>query len=125
MAELRFTEEHEWIRIDGNEGTIGISDYAQEQLGDIVYVELPAVGSSLFQGDEAAVVESVKAASEIYAPVAGEVTAVNDELNGDPGIVNQDSMGAGWFIKMKVENTSQLSELMTEQTYKDMVEGLK
>ena len=125
MAELRFTEEHEWIRIDGNEGTIGISDYAQEQLGDIVYVELPAVGTSLFQGDEAAVVESVKAASEIYAPVAGEVTAVNDELNGDPGIVNQDSMGAGWFIKMKVENTSQLSELMTEQTYKDMVEGLK
>ncbi|HIF10407.1 MAG TPA: glycine cleavage system protein GcvH [Sneathiellales bacterium] len=125
MAELRFTEEHEWIRIDGNEGTIGISDYAQEQLGDIVYVELPAVGASLFQGDEAAVVESVKAASEIYAPVAGEVTAVNDELNGDPGIVNQDSMGAGWFIKMKVENTSQLSELMTEQTYKDMVEGLK
>jgi glycine cleavage system H protein len=125
MAELRFTEEHEWIRIDGNEGTIGISDYAQEQLGDIVYVELPAVGASLFQGDEAAVVESVKAASEIYAPVAGEVTAVNDELNGDPGIVNQDSMGAGWFIKMKVENTSQLSDLMTEQTYKDMVEGLK
>ena len=125
MVELRFTEEHEWILVDGNEGTIGISDYAQEQLGDIVYVELPAVGASLDQGDEAAVVESVKAASEIYAPISCEILEVNDELNGDPGMVNRDAMGAGWFIKIKIEDTSQLSELMFEQDYKDMVEGLK
>jgi len=124
MAELRYTEEHEWIRVDGDEGTIGISEYAQEQLGDIVYVELPSVGTSLDQGDEAAVVESVKAASEIYAPIGGEVTEANDELNGDPGIVNRDAMGAGWFIKIKVEDASQLGALMSEQDYKDMIEGL-
>ena len=125
MTELKFTEDHEWILVDGDTGTIGISHYAQEQLGDIVYVELPAVGASLGQGDEAAVVESVKAASEIYAPVDGEVTDVNDDLNGDPGIVNRDAMGAGWFLKIKIENASQLSELMSEQDYKDMVGGLE
>ncbi len=125
MAELRYTEEHEWIRVDSDEGTIGISEYAQEQLGDIVYVELPSIGTSLDQGDEAAVVESVKAASEIYAPIGGEVTEANDELNGDPGMVNRDAMGAGWFIKIKVEDASQLGVLMSEQDYKDMVEGLK
>ncbi len=124
MVEVRFTEEHEWISVDGDTGTIGISDYAQGQLGDIVYVELPEVGLALDQGDEAAVVESVKAASEVYAPVTGEVTDVNDDLNGDPGLVNRDAQGDGWFLKIKVNDPSQLSELMTEQDYKDMVEGL-
>ena len=124
MVKLRFTEEHEWISVDGDEGTIGISDYAQEQLGDIVYIELPEVGTAFDKGDEAAVVESVKAASEIYAPADGEVSEINDELKGDPGIVNRDARGAGWFLKIKLSDVSQLDGLMTEQDYRDMVEGL-
>jgi glycine cleavage system H protein len=124
MTELKYTEDHEWISVDGDEGTIGISDYAQEQLGDIVYVELPEVGATLAQGDEAVVVESVKAASEIYAPVSGEVTEINDDLNGDPGMVNRDARGGGWFLKIKMDDPSQLAELMTDADYKDMVEGL-
>jgi glycine cleavage system H protein len=124
MSDLKFTEEHEWISVEGDVGTIGISDYAQGQLGDIVYVELPAVGADFDPGDEAAVVESVKAASEIYAPVAGEVVEVNNELNGDPGLVNRDAMGAGWFLKIKISDPSKLADLMTADAYKDMVEGL-
>ncbi len=124
MTELRFTEDHEWIRVDGDEGTIGISEYAQEQLGDIVYVELPEVGATFEVGDEAAVVESVKAASEIYAPVAGEVTEVNDDLNSDPGLVNRDARGDGWFLKINIGDPSPLAGLMTEADYKDMIEGL-
>lgn len=124
MTELRYTEEHEWISVDGDEGTIGISDYAQEQLGDIVYIELPEVGAEFSKGDEAAVVESVKAASEIYAPADGEVSEVNTDLNGDPALVNRDASGAGWFLKLKLSNPSQMEELMTEAEYKDMVEGL-
>lgn len=125
MTELRFTEDHEWIRVDGDEGTIGISEYAQEQLGDIVYVELPEVGATFEVGDEAAVVESVKAASEIYAPVAGEVTEVNDDLNSDPGLVNRDARGDGWFLKINIGDPSPLAGLMTEADYKDMIEGLE
>jgi glycine cleavage system H protein len=125
MTELRFTEDHEWIRVDGDEGTIGISEYAQEQLGDIVYVELPEVGATFEVGDEAAVVESVKAASEIYAPVAGEVTKVNDNLNSDPGLVNRDARGDGWFLKINIGDPSPLAGLMTEADYKDMIEGLE
>lgn len=124
MTELRYTEEHEWISVDGDEGTIGISVYAQEQLGDIVYIELPEVGAEFDKGDEAAVVESVKAASEIYAPVGGEVSEINTELNGDPALVNRDARGAGWFLKLKLSDPSQLEDLMTEQDYKDMIEGL-
>ncbi len=124
MTELRFTEEHEWISVEGDEGTIVISVYAQEQLGDIVYIELPEVGDEFNKGDEAAVVESVKAASEIYAPVGGEVSEINTELNGDPALVNRDARGAGWFLKLKLSDPSQLEDLMTEQDYKDMIGGL-
>src|SRR3990170_2874153 len=100
MSETRFTKDHEWIRLDGDIGTVGISDYAQTQLGDVVYVELPEIGKRVAQGEEAAVVESVKAASEIYAPMAGEVVEVNAGLNDNPALVNQDALGAGWFLKL-------------------------
>src|SRR5919199_1292085 len=100
MKSIRYTKDHEWIRIEGDSATVGISTYAQGQLGDIVYVELPAVGKRLAKGEEAAVVESVKAASEVYAPVAGEVTAVNTELDGNPAAVNADAEGSGWFLKL-------------------------
>src|SRR5690606_38661663 len=103
--------DHEWIRIEGDVATVGITDYAQEQLGDVVYVDLPAVGSSFTRGAEAAVVESVKAASEIYAPVAGEVVAVNDTLEGAPSTVNEDAQGRGWFLKLKVADAAELEEL--------------
>ena len=95
MANIRYTNDHEWIRLDGDIGTVGISDYAQTQLGDVVYVELPAIGKTIAKGDEAAIVESVKAASEVYAPVAGEVVAVNTELEGTPATVNEDAEGKG------------------------------
>ncbi len=124
MSETRFTKEHEWIRIDGDTAVIGITDYAQQQLGDVVYVELPAVGKALKKGDEAAVVESVKAASEVYAPVSGTVTAVNDALAGNPALVNQAAAGDGWFLKLKAANTGELAELMDETAYKKYLEGL-
>jgi len=124
MSEVRFTRDHEWIRIDGDVGTVGITDYAQEQLGDIVFVELPDVGKSLKKGDEAAVVESVKAASEIYAPVDGEVKEVNEALAETPGTVNTDPLGEGWFLKLTIKNSGQLDELMDESAYKDYVESL-
>ena len=113
----RYTRDHEWIRLEGDTAVVGISDYAQEQLGDIVYVELPPVGKKLDQGAEAAVVESVKAASEIYAPVAGEVVAINDALADEPGIVNQHPEGAGWFLKLKVSNPSDFDSLMDGEAY--------
>ena len=100
MSTTRYTKEHEWIRIDGEDAICGITDFAQEQLGDVVYVELPEVGRTVSQNEECAVVESVKAASEIYAPVAGEITAVNDVLGEEPGKVNEDAAGAGWFFKL-------------------------
>src|SRR3954454_25215875 len=102
MADLRFTEEHEWVRRDGDTVTVGITDYAQTQLGDVVYVELPSVGKALEKGKEAATVESVKPASEVYAPVSGEVVAVNDALTGEPAKVNQDAMGDGWFLQIRL-----------------------
>lgn len=121
---LKFTEDHEWVRVDGEIGTVGISDYAQEQLGDVVFVELPDIGKTIAKGDEAAVVESVKAASEVYAPVEGEVTAVNEALNDNPGLINSDAQGDGWFLKIKVTDASQLETLMDEAAYKTYVEGL-
>src|SRR5579862_1409441 len=101
MAEIRFTKDHEYIRLDGDTGTVGITDYAQSQLGDVVYVELPPVGKAVAKGEEAAVVESVKAASEIYAPVSGEIVAVNQALEATPATVNEDPSGNGWFLKIK------------------------
>ncbi|MCB2100601.1 MAG: glycine cleavage system protein GcvH, partial [Rhodobacterales bacterium] len=100
MANEKYTKEHEWIRVEGDTATVGISAYAQEQLGDVVFVEVPEVGKELAKGDEAAVVESVKAASEIYAPATGTVTAVNEDLAEDPSLVNADAMGQGWFFEM-------------------------
>jgi len=121
---LKYSKDHEWVRIDGAAAVVGISDYAQTQLGDVVYVEVPEVGRKLEQGKEAAVVESVKAASEVYAPISGEVTAVNAELAGEPGRVNADPMGEGWFFKMTVAKPKELDALMDEAQYKTYVEGL-
>jgi glycine cleavage system H protein len=120
----RYTKDHEWIRAEGNAATIGISDYAQSQLGDVVYVELPAIGKKLKAHDEIAVVESVKAASEVYAPASGTVTAVNDALTGDPALVNRGAEGEGWFAKVTLDNPSELDALMDEAAYKSFVDTL-
>lgn len=117
MSDKQYTDDHEWISLDGDIGTVGISNYAQEQLGDVVYVELPQEGASLEKGGEAAVVESVKAASEVYAPASGEVIEINGALNDNPGLVNEDAEGEGWFMKIKVADLSQLSGLMDEGDY--------
>ncbi|VAW22694.1 Glycine cleavage system H protein [hydrothermal vent metagenome] len=117
MSKTLFSSDHEYVKIDGDSATIGISDYAQEQLGDIVYVELPAVGAAFKKGDEIAVVESVKAASEIYAPVAMTVIAINSDLEGDPAKVNADAMGEGWLIKVKIDEASELDDLMDQDAY--------
>jgi glycine cleavage system H protein len=121
---LYFTDQHEWILVEGDIGTIGISEYAQEQLGDVVYVELPEVGKKVDKGDEAAVVESVKAASEIYAPVTGEVIEINDALTEDPATVNRSAMEDGWFFKVKIADPSELADLMNEKRYQDYIETL-
>jgi glycine cleavage system H protein len=121
---LKYTKDHEWVRVEGATVVVGISDYAQTQLGDVVYVEVPEIGRKLEQGKEAAVVESVKAASEVYAPISGEVTAVNTDLAGEPGRVNADPMGEGWFFKMTVAKPKELDALMDEAQYKTYVEGL-
>ena len=120
-ATIRFTEEHEWVSLDGDIATIGITSFAQEQLGDVVFVELPEVGRSAEAGDEVAVVESVKAASEIYTPVEGEIVEVNEALAGEPTLVNSDPMGGGWFFKVKVAKPDQLDALMDEAAYKDHI----
>jgi glycine cleavage system H protein len=124
MAETRYTKDHEYIRIEGDTGTVGITDYAQQQLGDVVFVELPTVGKTLGKGGEAAVVESVKAASEVYAPVSGEVLEVNSDLEGTPATVNEDPKGRGWFLKIRVSDPSELQGLMTEDQYNDFVANL-
>jgi glycine cleavage system H protein len=121
---LRFSKDHEWIRVDGDTGRIGISDYAQSQLGDVVFVELPEIGKALKKGGEAAVVESVKAASEVYAPVGGTVTAVNSALADEPATVNVDPMGKGWFVEIAIGDKSELDALMDETAYKAFVESL-
>ena len=118
----RYTREHEWIRLEGDTATVGISQYAQEQLGDIVFVDLPAVGRKLAKGDEAAVVESVKAASEIFAPVAGEVIAINTALADAPGTVNEEPEGKGWFLKLKVANKADADALMDADAYAKFLE---
>ena len=124
MAETRYTKDHEYIRIEGDTGTIGITDYAQGQLGDVVFVELPSVGKAVAKGGEAAVVESVKAASEVYAPVSGEIVAVNTELEAAPGAVNEDPAGKGWFVKLKLTNPAELEGLLSEAEYQDYVKTL-
>lgn len=121
---IRYTKEHEYIRVEGGTGVVGITDYAQSQLGDVVFVELPVIGRSLTKGDEAAVVESVKAASEIYAPVSGEVAAINTDLEGTPAAVNEDAAGRGWFFKLKLKDPAELDSLMSEAEYADFVASI-
>ncbi len=124
MSELRFSSNHEWVRVEDDIAVVGITDYAQEQLGDVVFVELPALGASLAKADQAAVVESVKAANELYAPVGGEVTEVNEALADAPEAVNADPLGGGWFFKLRFADTGELDALMDENAYKAFVEGL-
>jgi glycine cleavage system H protein len=124
MTKIFYTEDHEWIRLDGDIGTVGISNYAQEQLGDIVFVELPQPGTKTGRGDEIAVVESVKAASEIYAPVSGEIVEANTLLEGAPVTVNEAAESDGWFFKIRVANPSELDGLMDAAAYQTYVEGL-
>ena len=125
MSDLKFSEDHEWIRVEGDSGVVGLTNFAQEQLGDIVFVDLPEVGRQLAKGDEAAVIESVKAASELYAIVGGEVTEVNEGLGDDPAQVNSDPMGAGLFFKIKIGDAGELDGLMDENAYKEFTASLE
>lgn len=120
----RYTKDHEWVRVDGDIATIGITEYAAEQLGDVVYVELPSVGASFTQGADMAVVESAKAASDVYAPIAGDVVEVNDTLSAQPDLVNQAAAGEGWFVKLRPSDSGQIDALMDEAAYADYVKGL-
>jgi glycine cleavage system H protein len=124
MADIRYTKDHEWIRLDGDVATVGITEHAQEQLGDIVFVELPEIGKKVDKGGEAAVVESVKAASDVYAPASGEVVAINQELDGTPGAVNEEAEGKGWFFRLKLSNAGELDALMSAEQYKDYLATL-
>jgi glycine cleavage system H protein len=124
MANLKFTNDHEWVRIEGDTATVGITDYAQQQLGDVVFVELPEIGKALERGKDAAVVESVKAASEVYAPVDGTVTEVNPLLLDQPDTVNTDPQGSGWFFKVKLADIAQLDALLDEVQYNNMIQEL-
>jgi len=123
MSNVKYSKEHEWISVDGDVATIGITQHAAEQLGDLVFVELPAIGKTVAPGDETAVVESVKAASEVYAPLSGEVVEVNSVLEGEPGKVNEAPEGDGWFLKLKLSELSELDGLMDEAAYKAFVEA--
>jgi glycine cleavage system H protein len=120
----KYDEEHEWIRVEGEEGVIGISDYAQDQLSDVVYVELPEVGDKFDRGDILAVVESVKAASDVYMPVTGEVLEINDVLEDSPELVNQDPYGEAWFVRVTIEDPTELDDLMSAKAYKAYVADL-
>jgi glycine cleavage system H protein len=122
MSVLRFTRDHEWIRLDGELAVVGVTDYAQSQLGDVVYVELPEIGRRVEKGKEAAVVESVKAASEVYAPASGEVAEVNEALAADPAKVNADPMGEGWFLKLRLTDVKELEGLLDEAAYQQFIE---
>ena len=124
MADVKYSNEHEWIRVEGDVGTVGITNYAQEQLGDVVFVEVPQVGRKVAKGESIAVVESVKAASDIFAPVSGEVVEANAALAESPGDVNAEPMGKGWFFKIKLANKSELDGLMDEAAYDAFVKGL-
>ena len=124
MSDIRYSEEHEWVVVDGDVGTVGISDYAQGALGDVVFVELPEGGATIGQGDEVGVIESVKAASELYTPVSGDVAEVNAAIEDDPSLVNTDPTGDGWLFKIKLSDVSELEGLMNEETYNKFLEGL-
>ena len=124
MSEIRVTEDHEWVRIEGEVATVGITEYAQEQLGAIVFVELPEAGAGMAQGDEAAVIESVKAASDVFAPMSGEVGDVNNALDAEPAIVNQDAQGEGWLFTMSISDIGELDNLMDSDAYKAFVAKL-
>jgi glycine cleavage system H protein len=117
MSQLRYTKDHEYVRIEGAEGVVGISEHAQQQLGDVVFAETPSVGKVLKAGDPAAVVESVKAASDVFAPVSGEVIAVNSEAEATPGLINEDALGRGWLFRIKLANAGELDRLMDEAAY--------
>jgi glycine cleavage system H protein len=121
----RYTKDHEWIRLDGDVATVGITEHAQSQLGDIVYVELPEIGRKIEKGGDAAVVESVKAASDVYAPASGEVVAVNQSLDGAPGSINEEAEGKGWFFRLKLSAPDELNELMTDAQYKEFLNTLE
>ena len=118
---LRYTAAHEWVSLEGDTATIGITDHAQEELSDVVFVELPEIGKEVAAGDSVAVVESVKAASDIYAPLAGEVTEVNNEAEGEPGLINTDPYGKGWIYKLKVSDAGELAGLLDAAAYKDLI----
>jgi glycine cleavage system H protein len=124
MSSIRFTKEHEYVRREGDLGMIGITDYAQSQLGDIVFVELPEIGKALTKGGEAAVIESVKVASDLYTPVSGEVVAINKALQETPGLVNEAPLGQGWFFKVKLADPAELDGLMDETAYAEFVKTL-
>ena len=119
---MKYTEDHEWLRIDGDLVIVGITEHASEQLGDVVFVELPEAETQVAKGDDVSVIESVKAASDIVAPLDGEIVAVNEDLVDNPGLVNEDPTGAAWFFKMKVDDLSQLDAYMDEEAYKEMIE---
>lgn len=120
---LKYTKDHEWLRIDGDVATIGITPFAQEKLGDLVFVELPSAGAKLGKGAVAATVESVKAASDVYAPVGGEVVQVNEKLTGEPDLVNADPIGNGWLFKMKIADTAELDGLLEEAAYNALIDA--
>jgi glycine cleavage system H protein len=122
MTMLKYTKDHEWLRLDGDVATVGITPYAQDKLGDLVFVELPTIGASFEQGAAAAVVESVKAASDVYAPVAGEVVAVNDKLTNEPGLVNSDPTGEGWLFCIKIADKAELATLLDEAAYNGILD---
>ena len=124
MAEIRYTKDHEYVRVEGAEGVVGVSEHAQQQLGDVVFAETPPVGKTLKKGDAAAVVESVKAASDVFAPVSGEVVAVNSEVEATPGLINEDALGRGWLFRLKLADLGELAGLMDEQAYADYLKTL-
>jgi glycine cleavage system H protein len=124
MQQIRYTKDHEYVRVEGGEGVVGISEHAQQQLGDIVFAEAPPLGKTLKRGDQAAVVESVKAASDVFAPASGEVVAVNSEVESKPGLINEDALGRGWLFRIKLADVSELDGLMDESAYADYVKTL-
>ena len=124
MSDLKYTDEHAWIRLEGDVATVGVSDHAQEQLGDVVYVDLPDVGKPVAKGSEAAVVESVKAASEVYAPVSGEIVEVNETLGDDPALINRDAEGRGWFMKIRMTDAGEVAAWLDQAAYDSFVSTL-
>jgi glycine cleavage system H protein len=124
MPEIRYTKDHEYVRVEGGEGIVGISEHAQQQLGDIVFAETPPLGKMLKRGDQAAVVESVKAASDVFAPASGEVVAVNSEVESKPGLINEDALGRGWLFRINLADPTEVDGLMDESAYREYVKTL-